>query len=59
VIGIVTIIAGLLIPPRPVAVTVDGSSHDDGHRPVSDDAKAAETFDFRLEISKLRPINTQ
>lgn len=49
VIGIVTIIAGLLIPPRPVAV--DSELISDGQRPGDDDAAAA--FDFRLEICRM------
>jgi len=46
-IGIVTIIAGLLIPPRPVPVEVNNA---EGRVP-SDDADAA--FDFRLEICRM------
>ena len=47
-IGIVTIIAGLLIPPRPVAV--DSGLLGEGQRPGDDDAAA---FDFRLEICRM------
>lgn len=47
-IGIVTIIAGFLTPPRPV--TVGPEVNSDGQPTTGDDA---DTFDFRLEICRM------